>query len=195
MSATRREFLRGAGLATLAAATGSLVRAQAVPAPTTNPLPRWRGFNLQYLYRTGDALQVPVEDHFRWIADWGFDFVRLPMCYRNWLQKKTRPSDLITPEDTVAIDESVLEHVDRAVEYGAKHDVHVCLCFHHAPGYRVGKTAREPFLLWRDAEAVAALAFHWELFARRYRAVPNAQLSFNLFNEAPWPKDEFNGAI
>jgi endoglucanase len=137
----------------------------------------------------------PEEDHFRWISDWGFDFVRLPMSYRTWLKKKTAPGEVLRPEDAFAVDESALALVDEAVELGAKHGIHVCLCFHHAPGYRVGKNVVEPFILWRDRMAVEALAFHWELFAKRYRGVAASKISFNLFNEAPWPNDDFNGEI
>ncbi|MHC4486913.1 MAG: glycosyl hydrolase family 5, partial [Planctomycetota bacterium] len=48
-------------------------------------LPRWRGFNLLDMFtmrRKGDF----QEDDFRWMRDWGFDFVRLPMCYRLWIE-------------------------------------------------------------------------------------------------------------
>jgi len=137
----------------------------------------------------------PNEDHFRWISGWGFDFVRIPLNYRNWLQKKSAPGERIKPEDAFAVDESVLALVDDAVGYAVKHGVHLCLCFHHAPGYRVGKGVHEPFILWRDAAAMEAFTFHWELFARRYRGIGKDQLSFNLFNEAPWPSDNFNGAV
>lgn len=193
MSSSRRDFLRLAASAGLAA---TLPAAGSVPAtPPRNALPRWRGFNLQYLFRTGTTLTKPEEDHFRWIAGWGFDFVRLPLNYRTWLQRKTAPGEMISPEDAFAIDESVLELIDQALEYGSRHGVHVNLCFHHAPGYRVGKNVREPFILWRDPAAVEAFTFHWDLFARRYRGVAKDRLSFNLFNEAPWPNDNFNGAI
>jgi len=199
MSCTRRHFFKISGAAGAALGLSRLaeaaVKADApVSPPVRNPLPRWRGFNLQYLYQPHRVTR-PDEDHFRWIADWGFDFARLPMSYRTWLKKKAGPGETLQPEDAFAVDESVLALVDDAVDHGAKHGVHVCLCFHHAPGYRVGKNVKEPFVLWRDAAAVEALAFHWELFARRYRAVAPAKLSFNLFNEAPWPNDDFNGEI
>lgn len=140
-------------------------------------------------------MRLPDEDHFRWIAEWGFDFVRIPLCYRNWLQRKSNYDQLITPEDAFAIDESRLEIIDHIVSLGSKYGLHVCLSFHHAPGYRVGKGAREPFTLWRDQTAVDAFTFHWNLFAERFRTVSAHRLSFNLFNEAPWPHDNFNGAI
>lgn len=197
MNSSRRDFIKLAGAAglTLGLSGRAAVTSTPTPPPAANPLPRWRGFNLQYLYRTGDEMLKPDEDHFRWIAGWGFDFVRIPMNYRTWLRKKTRAGEMITPEDAFAVDESVLALVDEAVRHGEKHGIHVCLCFHHAPGYRVGKGVKEPFLLWRDAAAVEAFTFHWELFARRYRASARDKLSFNLFNEAPWPSDNFNGAL
>ncbi|AOS44786.1 Endoglucanase C307 precursor [Lacunisphaera limnophila] len=196
MNSSRRDFLKLAGGAGLAAALPGGVTATATPPrSTTNPLPRWRGFNLQYLYRPGPAMLKPDEDHFRWIAGWGFDFVRLPLNYRTWLKNKAPANELIKPEDVYDLDESTLALVDQAVELGGRHGVHVCLCFHHAPGYRVGKNVSEPFVLWRDPAAVEAFTFHWNLFARRYRDIPADRLSFNLFNEAPWPNDNFNGAI
>ncbi len=197
MNPSRREFLRLGATAGLAAT----LPLAAAPSSTgsssvsTNSLPRWRGFNLQYLYQTGDAMLRPDEDHFRWIAGWGFDFVRIPMCYRNWLQRKSSSRDLIEPEDAFAVDEERLALIDQIVEFGGQHGVHVCLSFHHAPGYRTGRTVPEPFILWRDAAAVEAFTFHWDLFAKRYRDIPADRLSFNLFNEAPWPNDNFNGAI
>lgn len=201
MTSTRRDFLKLAGAAGLSVGLAGGGRGQPADLPVSNPvwpknrLPRWRGFNLQYLYRTGPAMRTPEEDHFRWIAGWGFDFVRIPMTYRAWLRKKTAPGETIAPEDAFEIDESVLAHVDDAVTFGEKHGLHVCLCFHHAPGYRVGKGVHEPFVLWRDPSAVEAFTFHWDLFAKRYRGVSSERLSFNLFNEAPWPNDDFNGAI
>lgn len=197
MNLDRRHFLKTAGLAGAALALAGRGQATAVAtgAKPKNTLPRWRGFNLQYLYHPGPAMLLPDEDHFRWIAGWGFDFVRIPMCYRAWLQKKTLAHESIAPDDAFKIDERVFAHVDDIVAFGQRHGIHVCLCFHHAPGYRVGKHVNEPFVLWRDPAAVEAFTFHWTFFARRYRAVPADRLSFNLLNEAPWPNDDFNGAI
>lgn len=200
MNPTRRHFLVQTGLAGVAAglrATASAAPASTTMPPTTtgNALPRWRGFNLQYLYRTGPSMRLPEEAHFQWIAEWGFDFVRIPLCYRNWLSRKSNFNERITPDDAFAVDESRLTYIDQIVAHGAKYGLHVCLCFHQAPGYRIGQGAKEPFDLWRDQAAVDAFTFHWNLFAERYRAVPPERLSFNLFNEAPWPNDNFNGAI
>jgi endoglucanase len=197
-AASRRRFLGRTGLAgaALAAAGAAPPSGEAAPPlPRVNRLPRWRGFNLQNLYRLERGITPPEEDHFRRIAGWGFDFVRLPMTYWAWLRKKPSPEVSLRRDDVYDVDESGLALVDRAVEYGGRHGVHVCLCFHRAPGFRTGSFRDEPFNLWKDEEAATALAFHWELFAKRYRDVPASRLSFNLFNEAPWPKDYFNGAI
>ena len=149
-----------------------------------NPLPRWRGFNLL------EKVAVPAtpdpnrgnlpfrEDDFRWISDWGFDFVRLPMSYRCWS----------APERWREFDEPALVQVDQAVEFGERYDVHVNLNFHRAPGYCVNPPP-EPFNLWKDGEAEDAFCFHWGTFARRYRGVSSDRLSFNLVNEPHWPDD------
>lgn len=196
----RRNFIKTIGATaaalTLPSMSGNQVNAADV-LPSRNPLPRWKGFNLQYLYRTGRSVQEPDEDHFRWIADWGFNFVRLPMNYRVWVKPRANPDLQATPEELCQVDESKLALVDKAVEFGAKHGIHVCLCFHHAPGYHIGigRNSEEPFQLWRDQSAVEVFTYHWDLFARRYKASAKDKISFNLFNEAPWPNDDFHGGI
>lgn len=135
-------------------------------------LPRWRGFNLLEMFtaRSDGNFQ---EDDFRWMAEWGFDFARIPMCYLLWIEDG----------DVFKIHEPMLENVDRVVQLGQRYGIHVCLNFHRAPGYSVNRERTEPFDLWRDAGALEAFCFHWALFARRYRGIPSAQLSFNLVNE------------
>lgn len=201
----RRQFIKVSGFVAAALAAGASDRSLAEaaklsirPGAPNNPLPRWRGFNLQYIYVMDRGIHPPVEDHFRWISDWGFDFVRMPMTYRAWLKRKVKRGEpSLTPDDVYQIDESTLELVDKAVDYAGKHRVHLNLCFHHAPGYRIGISDRtgEPFLLWRDRAAVDAFTFHWEMFAKRYRSIGRDKLSFNLFNEAPWYSDDFNGEV
>lgn len=143
-------------------------------------LPRWRGFNLLENFTMKSDGQFR-EDDFRWIADWGFDFVRLPMCYRLWIKG----------DDVFSVDEAKLVHVDRAVEFGRKYRVHVDLNFHRAPGYTVNRELpAEPFDLWKDTRALEAFCFHWEMFARRYRGISSDELSFNLVNEPVAPAGE-----
>ena len=141
-------------------------------------LPRWRGFNLLEFFvpeSTGDV----QEGDYRWMADWGFNFVRLPACYTLWIEGN----------DVYKVHEPMLAKIDRAIELGQKYGLHTCFNFHRAPGYCVNAGLKEPFDLWKDQDALNAFCFHWELFARRYRGISSDQLSFNLINEpmAPSP--------
>ena len=143
----------------------------------TNAIPRWRGFNLMEMMgpkSKGDF----SEDDFRWISDWGFDFVRIPMCYLLWIDGDWRH-----------IREAELEKVDRVVGLGVKYRIHVDLNFHRAPGYCVVLDPPEPFNLWKDKEAEDAFCFYWQTFARRYKGIDSRNLSFNLVNE-PHSPDE-----
>ena len=142
-------------------------------------LPRWRGFNLleAFTTRSDGSFQ---EDDFRWIRDWGFDFVRIPACYTLW----------IVGEDVYKFYEPMLEKIDRVIRLGQQYGIHVCLNFHRAPGFSVNRERQEPFNLWKDADALAAFCFHWEMFTRRYRGIPSAQLSFNLVNEPVRPSPD-----
>jgi len=118
------------------------------------------------------------ENEFKMISAWGFDFVRIPMDYRCWA----------TSGDWNVMDEQVMEMIDKAVEYGIKYDVHVCLNFHRAPGYTVA-TPPEETDLWTQPEPQEAFADMWAKFAARYKNVPNEYLSFDLVNE-PGDMDE-----
>ena len=65
---------------------------------------------------------------------------------------------------------------------GKRYGIHVCLNFHRGPGYCVNPP-KEPKDLWTDPEAQEVCALHWATFARRYKGVPNSELSFDLLNE------------
>ena len=135
-------------------------------------LPRWRGFNLLEMFTTQSSGDFQ-EDDFRWISEWGFNFVRIPACYTLWIEG----------EDVYRLKEPMLEKVDRVVRLGEKYGIHVCLNFHRAPGFSVNPERKEPFNLWKDEEAVEVFLFHWTTFARRYQGIPSERLSFNLVNE------------
>ena len=145
-----------------------------LPEPTAAKLPRWRGFNLLYKFNVQDPPTPDrvMDEDFRMIASLGFNFVRIPMDYRCW----------IDGGDWERIDDIKLKDIDRIVALGEKYGIHVALNFHRAPGYTVASPA-ETHNLWTDAEAQRVCAKHWTEFARRYRGIPSARLSFNLFNE------------
>lgn len=147
--------------------------------PAQTVLPRWRGFNLLALF-TRDRSGVWEEDDFRWIAELGFDFVRLPMSYRWWVED----------DDPFRLAEAGLQRIDRGVALGRHHGLHVCLNLHRAPGYCVNRSRDEPFNLWQDARALEAFRLHWATLAARFRGVPSDELSFNLVNEPRAPADD-----
>jgi len=192
----RRQFLGAAAAATAAAlATDILPAATEEARPPQTAIPRWRGFNLVDFFQALDSGErgrgMVSEDDFRWLRDWGFDFVRLPMDYWLWVDSDWRQTRKMNPDDVLKINESTLEKVDRAVELCGKFGLHLSLNFHRAPGYCINNPEREPFVLWSDARAEDAFVAHWELFARRYREVSPKALSFNLVNEAPRPRDGY----
>jgi endoglucanase len=171
----RRTFVKqtaSAAVLTLANWPG-ISRAAEMKAVTASKLPRWRGFNLLEKFTKSKNGNPPFrESDFAWMAEWGFDFARLPMSYLCWTD----------PDDWLKIREQELKDIDEAVELGRKHGVHINLNFHRAPGYCVNPP-KEPLDLWSDEKALEACAFHWGRFARRYRGIPNTQLSFDLLNE------------
>jgi endoglucanase len=134
-------------------------------------LPRWRGFNLLEKFIAEHSGPFSEND-FVWMAEWGFDFVRLPLSYHCWSN----------PQDPKQLREPILKEIDQAVTYGRQHHVHVCLNFHRAPGYCVNPPA-EPRDLWTDEQALEACAYHWGHFAERYKGIPSKEVSFNLLNE------------
>lgn len=154
--------------------------------------PAWFGFNLlEYFSTDTDWMKYfPYkddglfrEDDFRWMRDWGFNFVRLPMDYRFW----TDLNDLMT------ISEKHVEPIDRAIRLGEKYGIHVNICLHRAPGECILDgldeaitgihITQEKTNIYNDARTLEAFVNQWSYFARRYRGTPNERLSFNLVNE------------
>jgi endoglucanase len=100
----RRQFLQAAAVVS---ASSLLARAQPNDLPTTRPanlLPRWRGFNLLGMFDAAHPHDFKEAD-FEIIADWGFDFVRLPCSYLCWSSH----------EDWTAVREEPLANIDRAM--------------------------------------------------------------------------------
>ena len=189
---TRRTLLRSSALAAAAAVPASANWKSTV---VQNALPRWRGFNLLDLFQAlperGGYPPPITEDECRWMRDWGFNFIRIPIDYWFYIDSDWKTTRKLTPEETVKISDSALEPLDRIVELGRRFGLHVNINLHRAPGYCINNTEREPFSLWKDHTAEEAFVFHWDFLARRYRGVSPLELSFNLVNEAPSPRDEF----
>ena len=150
-----------------------------MPGTMSNLLPRWRGFNLLDMFTTKSTGPFREED-FQMISEWGFDFVRLPLCYTLWTNH----------DDPYQIREDRLVMIDQAVEFGRRYGIHVNINFHRAPGYSVNAERKEPFDVWKDESALKACIFRWQLFARRYAGISSKEISFNLFNEPMTPKTD-----
>jgi aryl-phospho-beta-D-glucosidase BglC (GH1 family) len=194
----RREFIKKASMggAAMIASSGYVKSDMTLKKDNVNKLPRWRGFNFLHFYRPAqivfDSKKFEVlEQDFKWIADWGFDFVRLPVSYPCYLKYDVSLGKDITPEETVAFREEALQEIDRVVFTANKYGLHVSLNLHRAPGFCINAGFREPFNLWKDRIAQEAFYKHWDMWAKRYRNISAGLLSFDLVNE-PCYKEDMN---
>ena len=171
---------------------GSAVAADARFKPVDNKLPRWRGFNLLDFFSPNPPRSDrggTREEDFVWMADWGFDFVRIPMAYPRYVTfDRSRP---ITPDEVLQFDEEQIERIEQLVHLAHKHGLHVSLNLHRAPGYCVNAGFDEPYNLWQDGEAQQAFYQHWDMWARRFKDVSREKISFDLVNE-PSARDDMN---
>ena len=182
----RRDFLKGSAavLGTLSVQRPHLQAA--IQTEKSRPaFPRYRGFNLLEKFASGWPRRKFQEEDFEIMAGWGFDFARIPMSYWNWASRN----------DWTKINEGVLEDIDSAVELGKQYKIHVNLNLHRIPGYCINGRNMEPVDLFDDTpenmqKAMDGAIYHWKMFARRYKGIPNSQLSFDLVNEPPAAKDE-----
>lgn len=135
-----------------------------------------KGFNLLGKFDVSWSNSGFPESEFTMISNLGFNFVRLPLDYRTY----TKAGDWNTFLETEVL------KIDRAVQYGSKHGVHVCINLHRAPGYCVNSATlpvNQQLNLWTDIVAQDAFVKHWEYFANRYKDIAPDKLSFNLVNE------------
>jgi endoglucanase len=150
---------------------------------TAAHIPRWCGFNLQGRFPwPGHPYDGPAFDEFDFatMAEWGFDFARLPLSYWTWGSR----------DDWTVIREEPLKQIDRAVDLGKQYGIHININFHRIPGYCINQRELEPADLFTGTKpqrdkALKAAAFHWQAFAKRYKGMANRQVSFDLINEPP----------
>jgi aryl-phospho-beta-D-glucosidase BglC (GH1 family) len=182
----RRDFIASTGMAVTAL---SLTGPETLSSPLENKLPLWRGFNLLDFFSPDPAKgrQKTTEDHLRWMKDWGFNFVRIPMAYPSYLDIDRTKN--ITPDDVYKIDQKAVDQIDSLVQMAHQHNIHVSLNLHRAPGYCVNAGFYEPYNLWRDQAALDAFCFHWNMWAKRYKNVSSKKISFDLVNEPSMRED------
>jgi endoglucanase len=131
----RRKFVKNTAIVTAAASLAG-TKAFAV-SPTKNKLPHWKGFNLLDFFSPTPANRQShpgtTEDHLKWMQDWGFNFVRVPIAYPHYLSIDRTKS--ITPKDVYNIDEAAVDRIEELAQLAMKHNLHVSLNLHRAPGY------------------------------------------------------------
>lgn len=187
----RRDFVRNSSMLALGIGIAGCSSTPSKEPLSKNKLPKWRGFNLLDLFSPDPERSRPkiTEEDFKWMSDWGFDFVRLPMAYPYYLDIDR--SRNITPEEVYNIDERRVEEVDSLVYLANKYKMHMSLNLHRAPGYCVNSGFHEPYNLWLDEEAQKAFYFHWTMWAERYKSLSRDLISFDLVNE-PSQREDMN---
>lgn len=188
----RRDFIKKSSLATGALMmSGPATWGMDTPVTATNPLPKWKGFNLLDFFSPdpANAREGTREEYLKWMADWGFDFVRIPMAYPSYIKfDRTQP---LETRRVRKIDKQAVEKVDRLVSMAHQYGLHVSLNLHRAPGFCVNAGFEEPYNLWQDEEAMDDFVFHWKFWAKRYKHVSADKISFDLLNE-PCLREDMN---
>ncbi len=187
----RRTFIKNTGLVTAGVTIGGTSALSAGLAKPVNKLPKWKGFNLLDFFSPNPKSDnlTTTEDHLKWMQDWGFDFVRLPIAYPYYL--KIDRTKNITPQEVYNIDERAVDRIDSLVTMAHKFGMHTSINLHRAPGYCINAGFHEPYNLWKDTEAQDAFNFHWAMWAKRYKNVSSKKISFDLVNE-PSMRDDMN---
>ena len=179
----RRAFVKNLAVVSAGAGLGLRPAAGQEADISAARIPRWRGFNLQGRFAMpGKPYPGRAFDQFDFdaMAEWGFDFARLPLNYWAWGDRA----------DWSVIREEPLKEIDHAIDLGRQSGIHVNLNFHRCPGYCINGREQEQADLFTGTAAQRqraqdAVVYHWRAFARRYKGVPSRQLSFDLINEPP----------
>lgn len=184
----RRSFLTNTGMAAVAM---NLPVNEIVKWRSQNKLPAWKGFNLLDFFSPNPANSrgVTSEDYLKWMRDWGFNFIRVPMAYPYYLDIDRTKN--ITADDVYKINNKAIDEIDALVNRALKYNMHVSLNLHRAPGFCVNAGFHEPYNLWFDQAALDAFCFHWNMWAKRYKSIAGDKMSFDLLNE-PCMREDMN---
>jgi|ERR1035437_353886 aryl-phospho-beta-D-glucosidase BglC (GH1 family) len=185
----RRTFVKNSGLIAAGISVSGTSALTSITLKPGNKLPKWKGFNLLDFFSPNptSAKLTTTEEHLKWMQDWGFDFVRLPIAYPYYLNiDRTRN---ITPAEVYNIDEKAVDRIDSLVTMAHKYGMHTSINLHRAPGYCINAGFHEPYNLWTDETAQDAFNFHWGMWAKRYKNVSAKKISFDLVNEPSMRED------
>lgn len=187
----RRDFIKQSGLLL----SGSYLKTDFLAdVKPRNKLPRWKGFNLLDFFSPTDNRPdaKTTEEYFKWMHDWGFDFVRIPMAYPRYV--KFDRTKNITPEQVRNFDLEQTDKVEQLVYLAHKYKLHVSVNLHRAPGFCINAGFHEPYNLWTDQQALDDFCFHWEFWAKTFKNVSHKKISFDLLNEPAW-RDDMNDQL
>ena len=181
----RRTFLKTSGALGTIITTGTAMNSLLDSSSSPKAYSKYNGFNLLAKFGSRGKPQKFQEEDFEIMAELGFDFARIPMSYWNWS----------AADDWFTIKEEILEDIDEVVKLGKQYNIHINLNLHRIPGYCINGRDKEPVDLFEDTpenmqKALDGAVFHWKIFAKRYKGIPNEQLTFDLINEPPFMSDE-----
>lgn len=188
----RRDFIKSTGMVAAGLGiAGTFSFNNVINASVKNKIPCWKGFNLLDYFspQVGRDNNGTTSDDLKWMADWGFNFVRLPMAYPRYINFDR--SKNITPDDVYKINEAEVDKIQALVDKAIGSGLHVSLNLHRAPGFCVNAGFNEPYNLWQDAAAQEAFYFHWGMWAEKFKNVAPGKISFDLVNE-PCTREDMN---
>ncbi|WP_020533789.1 glycoside hydrolase family 5 protein [Flexithrix dorotheae] len=187
----RRDFIKKTGAIAGSIVMGAQLSLAASQPKLTNKLPKWKGFNFLDFFSPdpNKGRGKSKEEYFKWMSDWGFDFVRLPMAYPYYVKfDREKP---ITTSRIRKFDKKRVEEIEELVYLAHKYNLHVSLNLHRAPGFCVNAGFQEPYNLWTSEEAMEDFAYHWKFWAKRFKNVSREKISFDLLNE-PCVREDMN---
>ena len=179
---SRRNFIRKTATVAGGISLAANLPLTAKPA-SKNKLPKWKGFNLLDFFspNPSDSRPQTQEEYFKWMSDWGFNFVRIPMAYPYYL--KIDHSKNIKIRQVRKIDKRQTDKIEELIYLAHKYNLHASLNLHRAPGFCVNAGFHEPYNLWEDEKAQEDFFYHWKFWARRFKHISRDKISFDLVNE------------
>ena len=191
MNNSRRKFIKNTMLTGAAITLGADRALTSEPILKKNALPKWKGFNFLDFFSPDPANARPQtpEDFFKWMQDWGFDFVRIPIAYPSYLDFDRSRNIKIEEVRNFKTEET--DRIENLVYMAQKYGHHVSLDLHRAPGYCINAGFHEPYNIWTDQQAEDDFCYHWSFWAKRFASHSSKKMSFDLLNEPSW-RDDMN---
>ena len=155
-----------------------LAKAAENPVVTSEDHPRWTGFVLSYFDKLGEIGSTPQTVEL--CAEWGFNSARVALQY-----------DELFSRDMTEVDMNAFHVLDQMVAAAIETDLHLNIALYSLPGRNVEEawvendytsTAELDLFINEEQQALANKVL--SILARRYKDVPNFNLSITPFLEA-----------